>query len=58
MTDPRSLQVTKLILTGNALRLFEDGNYFHPFDLYLNGYMAWEKVGDLMPFDYKNPRSQ
>lgn len=58
MTDPRSLQVTKLILTGNALRLFEDGNYFHPFDLYLNGYMAWEKVGDLIPFDYEDQSSQ
>ncbi|MFD2201676.1 carboxypeptidase-like regulatory domain-containing protein [Shivajiella indica] len=51
--DPMPFQVTQLTLTGNALRIFEDGSYFHPFDLYLNGYMAWEKIGDLMPFDYK-----
>jgi hypothetical protein len=47
------VQITKFTLTGNALRLFEDGSYFHPYDLYLDGYMAWEKIGDLMPFNYK-----
>jgi hypothetical protein len=47
------VQITKLSLTGNALRLFEDGSYFHPYDLYLDGYMAWEKIGELMPFNYK-----
>jgi predicted transcriptional regulator len=51
--DPMPFQVTQLTLTGNALRLFEDGSYFHPFDLYLDGYMAWEKIGDLMPIDYR-----
>jgi hypothetical protein len=56
--NPLSVQISQLNLTGNALRLFEDGSYFHPFDLYLDGYMAWEKIGDLMPFDYKNPSSQ
>lgn len=50
--EPMPFQVTQLTLTGNALRLFEDGSYFHPFDLYLDGYMAWEKIGDLVPLDY------
>jgi hypothetical protein len=57
-SNPLPVQITQLTLTGNALRLFEDGNYFHPFDLHLDGYMAWEKIGDLMPFDYRNPSSQ
>jgi hypothetical protein len=51
--NPLPVQISELNLTGNALRLFEDGSYFHPFDLYLEGYMAWEKIGDLMPFDYR-----
>lgn len=55
--NPPSVQISQLNLTGNALRLFEDGSYFHPFDLYVDGYMAWEKIGDLIPFDYKNPNS-
>jgi hypothetical protein len=50
--NPLPVQITKLNLTGTALRLFEDGSYFHPFDLYLDGYMAWEKIGDLVPLDY------
>ncbi|WP_373492767.1 carboxypeptidase-like regulatory domain-containing protein [Aquiflexum sp.] len=33
-------------------QIFENGSYFHPFDIYIEGYMAWEKVGDLMPLDY------
>ncbi|PSL00471.1 carboxypeptidase-like regulatory domain-containing protein [Cecembia rubra] len=57
-TNPLPVQISKLNLTGNALRLFEDGNYFHPFDLYLDGYMAWEKIGDLIPLDYKVSSSQ
>ena len=56
--NPLPVQITKLTLTGKALRLFEDGSYFHTFDLYLDGYMAWEKIGDLIPFDYKDPSSQ
>lgn len=50
--NPLPVQITKLNMTGKALRLFEDGSYFHPFDLHLDGYMAWEKIGDLVPLDY------
>ncbi|WP_130274622.1 hypothetical protein [Cecembia calidifontis] len=56
--NPLPVQTSKFTLTGKALRLFEDGSYFHPFDLYLDGYMAWEKIGDLMPYDYKDLSSQ
>ena len=30
------------------------GNYNPPQNLFIEGYMAWEHVGDLMPFGYKN----
>jgi hypothetical protein len=56
--EPMPFQVTQLTLTGNALRLFEDGSYFHPYDLYLDGYMAWEKIGDLVPLDYSAGSNQ
>jgi hypothetical protein len=45
-------QVSRLKMLGKAVQIFENGSYFHPFDIYIEGYMAWEKVGDLMPFDY------
>ncbi len=46
------LQVSTIRMLGNAVQLFENGRYFHPFDLFIEGYMAWEKIGDLMPIDY------
>jgi hypothetical protein len=39
-------------MRAKAVQLFENGSYFHPFDLFFEGYMAWEKIGDLLPFDY------
>jgi hypothetical protein len=51
-TSSDKLQVSTIRMLGNAVQLFENGSYFHPFDLYIEGYMAWEKIGDLMPIDY------
>jgi hypothetical protein len=45
-------QSSRIEMLGKAVQIFENGSYFHPFDLYLEGYMAWEKIGDLMPFDF------
>ncbi len=47
-----SAQRSTINMLGNAVQIFENGSYFHPFDLLIEGYMAWEKIGDLMPFDY------
>lgn len=47
-----SAQRSSIRMLGNAVQLFENGSYFHPYDLMIEGYMAWEKVGDLMPFNY------
>lgn len=45
-------QVSRLKMMGNAVQIFENGSYFHPLDVFIEGYMAWEKIGDLIPFDY------
>ena len=52
-TASLNYQFSKIQMTGKALRIFEDGSYFHPYDLYMEGYMAWERIGDMMPFNYK-----
>lgn len=51
-TASLNYQFSKIQMTGKALRIFEDGSYFHPYDLYIEGYMAWERIGDMMPFNY------
>ncbi|TVP53332.1 MAG: carboxypeptidase-like regulatory domain-containing protein [Mongoliibacter sp.] len=45
-------QTSKLILRGRQIRIFENGGYFNPKFLYVEGYMAWERVADMMPIDY------
>lgn len=45
-------QSSKIQMLGKAVQVFENGSYFHPLDIYLEGYMAWEKIADLMPFEY------
>jgi hypothetical protein len=52
ITSADQKQASKLKMQGKAVQIFENGSYFHPLDIYVEGYMAWEKVGDLMPFDY------
>jgi hypothetical protein len=45
-------QLSLMDMRAKAVQIFENGSYFHPYDLFFQGYMAWEKVGDLLPFDY------
>jgi hypothetical protein len=52
VTSADQRQVSRLKMLGKAVQIFENGSYFHPLDVYVEGYMAWEKVGDLMPYDY------
>jgi hypothetical protein len=41
------------IVTGFApVMIFENGTFQPTAGLYFEGYMGWEKVGDLMPLDY------
>lgn len=45
-------QITKFILLVQRIRLEQDGRYFPASGIYTEGYMAWERVADLMPFGY------
>lgn len=45
-------QLSKMEMRSKAVQVFENGNFFHPFDLFFQGYIAWEKIGDQMPLDY------
>jgi hypothetical protein len=51
-----SVQISKILMRAKAVQIFENGSYYHPYDLYMEGYMAWEKVADLLPFDYQPER--
>jgi hypothetical protein len=54
-SGPMQAQTTKVNLIGDAVRILfgPQGDYFSPLDLFMNGYMAWEKVAELLPFDYE-----
>lgn len=52
-------QVSMLNMRAKAVQLFVNGSYFHPYDIFVEGYMAWEKIGDLLPFEYEHlPKKQ
>ncbi len=49
----RPTHQTSIIEQLNSdFEIFSNGNYSDTFGLLYEGYMAWEKVGDLMPLDY------
>jgi hypothetical protein len=39
--------------TIRTIQIFENGSYFNPLHLFFDGYMAWEKMADLLPLDYE-----
>ncbi|MCL6260634.1 carboxypeptidase-like regulatory domain-containing protein [Aquiflexum sp. TKW24L] len=45
-------QLSKIEMRSRAVQVFDNGSYFHPFDIFVQGYMGWERIGDLMPLDY------
>ena len=48
-------QTTKLIWVDpqKTLTITADGNYANALAIYLDGYMGWEKMADLLPLDYE-----
>jgi hypothetical protein len=56
VTKMNSVQISKLTMRAKAVQVFENGSYFHPYDILLEGYMGWEKIADLLPFDYTPER--
>jgi hypothetical protein len=49
-------QQSILSLTGGEVEIFKNGAYGYKSGLFLDGYMGWEKIGELMPLDYKLSR--
>ncbi|UJP66024.1 carboxypeptidase-like regulatory domain-containing protein [Mongoliitalea daihaiensis] len=50
--DRAPIQTSKFILLVHRIRLESDGRYFPASGIYTEGYMAWERVADLMPYGY------
>jgi len=45
-------QESVIYLPEGKITIQENGNHFPAFDLFLEGYMSWLKVADLLPLDY------
>ncbi|MDI1322112.1 MAG: carboxypeptidase-like regulatory domain-containing protein [Algoriphagus sp.] len=41
-----------LILSKGEMEIFKNGTYGNRSGIFLEGYMGWEKIGELMPLDY------
>lgn len=46
-------QQSILSLTNGEVEIFRNGTYGNRSGVFLDGYMGWEKIGELMPLDYK-----
>jgi hypothetical protein len=46
-------QQSILSLTRGEVEIFKNGAYGNRSGVFLDGYMGWEKIGELMPLDYK-----
>ncbi|WP_339704131.1 carboxypeptidase-like regulatory domain-containing protein [Algoriphagus aquimarinus] len=50
----RNTQTSIVTLIAESLEIFENGSLSDPFGLLMEGYIGWERVGDLLPIDYLN----
>jgi hypothetical protein len=46
-------QQSILLLNNMEVEIFKNGTYGNRSGIFLEGYMGWEKIGELMPLDYK-----
>ncbi|TXD76710.1 carboxypeptidase-like regulatory domain-containing protein [Algoriphagus ratkowskyi] len=49
---PRNNQTSIMRMAVDSLEIFENGSLSDPFGLVVEGYIGWERVGDLLPIDY------
>lgn len=40
-------------LKDDVLKIEENGTYYHPTNLVVEGYWSWEKIANMVPMDYK-----
>ena len=38
---------------NHQLHIYPNGSYFDPLELFLNGYMGWEKMAEMLPLEYE-----
>ncbi|PZX49634.1 carboxypeptidase-like regulatory domain-containing protein [Algoriphagus chordae] len=48
----RKSQTSIMSLTVDSVEIFENGSLSDPFGIVVEGYIGWERVGDLLPIDY------
>lgn len=53
-----SNQVSKIRVIDQEVELFLSGSFEDPLGIMVEDYMAWERVGDLMPFDYVSRKAK
>ena len=46
-------QVSTIYLQTDSLEIYSNGSYADPFGMLVEGYIAWERIGDLLPIDYQ-----
>ncbi|MBL7726556.1 MAG: hypothetical protein JNM68_02675 [Dinghuibacter sp.] len=50
-------QVTRMFFVSETatpeLHIYANGSYFDPLQLFLDGYMGWEKMAELLPLEYE-----
>ena len=48
-----SNQLSIFSIKSELLKIEENGTYYHPADLLVEGYWSWEKIANMVPIDYK-----
>ncbi|RRT91831.1 carboxypeptidase-like regulatory domain-containing protein [Empedobacter falsenii] len=49
-----SNQLSIFAIKSDLLKIEENGTYYHPANLVVEGYWSWEKIANMVPMDYKN----
>ncbi|UZD23750.1 carboxypeptidase-like regulatory domain-containing protein [Algoriphagus halophytocola] len=52
-SGPAGPQVSLMHLETDSMEIYANGSYADPYGILVEGYIAWERVGDLLPMDYK-----
>lgn len=48
-----SNQLSIFAIKSDLLKIEENGTYYHPANLVVEGYWSWEKIANMVPMDYK-----
>ena len=55
--QPKDFQLSLVNMTAaQSIGIEQNGYYFDQSDITINGYWSWEKVGDMLPYDFNPAR--